>query len=629
MSKSTRKKIMDKIRQVTRKKSAMRNEINKEIALVEMGEPSDSQNIPKVLMNLDNQFIQTQSIAKEWMSTKTIPQIDFTKAEKKLMKSKKKEVEELEKYLVEKYASDFNSPAGLVWHGRTSYQRIIWQDEKFIAAMSDPLFVKVLLDRATPKKAKKGEMKKEEPQLGNVDKNLSLSSLVLSGLSSNKISYLASVSPNWMKTPDVKGVNWNSALVQMNVPGKETEPRVVSSDYLRNMHKALVNMQQVLNIAQKNELTSEPSNEMVNQFIANGTNSQLLDVIEILVKNDNTIGVITAGVAGSSTKPTHMNEQCLEVMSQYSKLLEHHKGDHAKALGYGLVSHALDAKHFIAALYFLDKPLENDPPINEQRQQVLNEGKMALRNLLSDLKKGLGEPEADALLRSRLQQMLSHVVSIKKDIGLTDEKLISIIGSKQEATSSRVPPISAAWSHIHNDSVKKNTNHSQLIEEYILARDKFIAQRDANIPDQQLTNQLNGIMNEKAILLDKQVPKGSIYINKIATMLNNSQIFENAILQYQNASKSKDYTKKAVLETLTKSIKDDVELKIEALEALSSIHEPLVEQLVNRAKEKLVSDLEVLQEKTGISINQIPKVENFLKNIATSKDEVHTKRKLQ
>jgi hypothetical protein len=128
------------------------------------------------------------------------------------------------------------------------------------------------------------------------------------------------------------------------------------------------------------------------------------------------------GAAGSSTALDRMNGQCLEVMSEYPRVIDATDGRHDLALGYGLVSHALDAKHLIAAIVYGIK-------LGHRGYRLVTEDGaiLALQALLDHAAAcTLGSP-ANELMHVRLQQAMRLLVDAHARLGLTPDRILAAL----------------------------------------------------------------------------------------------------------------------------------------------------------------------------------------------------------
>jgi len=290
----------------------------------------------------------------------------LTQSEEKAAEAKIKELEaHFGKTYTDSKAFDY------VWHGALSHHRIFWQDEKFLEAIKDPNVVKQILRRTS------------QHQFAQYT---TLSSALIYGLSSNSLGYLFSAAPNWYSRPS--DVNWPQ-LRDMNVPitNQESKSRTIDQKNVESYKSALDSIANVFEVKKNTQKVTQKSN------------TTLLDEVSKLIKDEKSAGALVAGGAGASTELGRMYSQCYEVMDGFSDLLKKHKGDYSAALGYGLVSHALDARHLAAAIYGLKSGI-----IFEER---LNKGRENFRNFIEAVKTNkLTPPEANVLMNMRLQQIL-------------------------------------------------------------------------------------------------------------------------------------------------------------------------------------------------------------------------------
>jgi hypothetical protein len=362
------------------------------------------------LLTTDLEYKELQGMAKKMTLEfpPKIPSINFTDDERNKLAESIKAVQELEEHIYNEYGNELSN---LGWHGRLSHQRILWQDESFVQAIQNPLNVKVILARAA---------QQEESSLGEQH---TLSSLLLYGLKSNRISYLTTVAPSWCFKPHLEGITWSKlAKMALNIE-KDELPRKVQPAYVENVKKGLKTLQQVLTSLPP--LPEDPDMvelQTISDQISKASISDLLKIIPMLIKDREIAENLVRGVAGHSTDLGSMNTQCLEVMTEYRKLLAYHKGDHAAVLGYGLVSHALDARHLAAASYFLN----SGEPIDQQ----LMESQETLRELLQSAESL--DPEARDLIKIRLQQIIQLIVENRKKLNIPLNAISQVLGMTQK-----------------------------------------------------------------------------------------------------------------------------------------------------------------------------------------------------
>jgi hypothetical protein len=325
-------------------------------------------------------------------------------------------VAHLETHLKNKYEKDFSN---LGWHGRSSFQRIVWQDQEFVKAIQDPLVIKAILINAANK------------QEENLSSGSTLSGLMFYGLGTNRLSYLISVSPNWENKP--AGVSWDY-LQRMRLPSNNNNPetpRKVTYEYLEDINQALSSLKEVLSssaINSKINFSAELS--VINTQITHASIADLIRAFKQIINNDNKIFALTYSSAGSSTCPDNMAGQCYEVMMSYPSLLDLNKGDHAAVLGYGLVSHVLDAKHLAAIIYMAANPNSSYVKlIYNKYGNKLDAAKEYLNNLLNDASAGKLDANASHLLKIRLQQLMSTLVENHSNLGLSVSEISTALKS--------------------------------------------------------------------------------------------------------------------------------------------------------------------------------------------------------
>jgi hypothetical protein len=328
--------------------------------------------------------------------------ITLSPSEKKSLSFNQKILKDLNAYLLKYYGYDL-SVKGIAWHGRASQQRIIWQDPKVLETLQDPDLIRVMLFQAQNKK---------EVDLGGGN---TLSSVLLYGLASNNFSYLTTVAPNWPDTPVIEGVSW-SLLSDMKVPPYKERPLVVDGEYLQQVKKSCESLQSVLT----NIYGKPQSKNIEDEAVAKASSAKLLSAINGILSKANfeQVSSLIVGQAGKSTELPRMNGQALEVFTEYDNILKFHQGDHSKVLGYGLVSHALDAKHLSAAIYGILEGQAN------YRLVVTPDAQNALKKLLKDASENkLGEP-GNALMKVRLEQVYTLMLERSEALGLSREEVL-------------------------------------------------------------------------------------------------------------------------------------------------------------------------------------------------------------
>jgi len=355
-----------------------------------------------------------KAIAKNITSTRPfiLNPVNFSDAEKLKLPEQTKAINALEAALASAYAYDL-SAKGVGWHGRQSQQRIIWQDPRVQAVLRDPAMSKVILHRAKT----------------NAEKNLgdgnTLSSLLLYGLATNSFSYLTTASPNWANAPAVPSVSWTH-LSDMKVPLLSEVPLEVSSAYLAQVTASCQGFEQALLSVYGAPSGTSQLDEAVQQTSTAQLVEGIFDVFSTLT--DVQIGPLVSGAAGNSTEYLRMNGQSLEVMNSFHQLLAANGGDYGKTLGYGFVSHALDAKHLAAAMFGIQKGEAL------YRNVTTTTAQDNLKALIKKAVAGeLGEP-ANSLMKTRLEQVFILITDKASALGLTKPGVMAKLSTTRRQT---------------------------------------------------------------------------------------------------------------------------------------------------------------------------------------------------
>lgn len=390
------------------------------------GNKADSIEKPEIsskltrLQNLDKDFEEIGIMASSVLETQSrvTSVIKLSEEEIKISYEVNQQITLLEERLTAKYGEEFSQLGW--WHGRSSFQRILWQDEEFLKAITDSEVVLGIIERG---------FNKREKDLGGGN---TIFSLMFYGLADNQLSYLASVSPNWAYKP--KCVNWSHLQMMTLSSSREETPRIVTENYLDNLAKSLDVVKQVI----KGNFGKPDSNQMkkVSTGINNASISDLLRAFRELINTDKAINTLTFGAAGNSTLAPSMARQCFEVMMSYPQLLERHKSDLSSVFGYGLVSHALDARHLAAAIYMINSNSSSSYTLVEE----LEPAKEFVSQLLQDAESGRLDSESTNLLKIRLQQLLMLVVLKRDENEIKLDRIISCL-QNNSGNNSRIRSI--------------------------------------------------------------------------------------------------------------------------------------------------------------------------------------------
>lgn len=366
----------------------------------------------ELISQLSATFADVKQIAKAMTATfpMVIPEIKLSQDELDQMSTVEEKIQEFEEYLSIKYKVDF-STGGFNWHGRISLQRLLWQDEKFLELIQDPLAVKVILNRAQEKKEKVWKA------------GTTISGLMFYGLSSQRLDYLTTAAPNWYNAPQVDNIDWKilKAFTKL-IPETSEHPHILTNKYLENLSKSLSTIQAVLASEKKDFISPE---NILYKEVDSASSIKLLNSFYVMISDFHKINDFTQSAAPLTDYP-NMLKQCLSIMTNYDKLLEHHHGDHGSVFGYGIISHGIDARHLAAGIY----ALENDPA--HPYLLAYAEGAKALSNLIMAVKDG-SLPQKDHLLfKIRLQQILTLIIDESAKLDLNLENIEHVLQSAGE-----------------------------------------------------------------------------------------------------------------------------------------------------------------------------------------------------
>jgi hypothetical protein len=343
--------------------------------------------ISKDFIFIDTNFKSAQFIAKHLTknSPPRIPSISPTSEEILQFAILETQIADLEQHIKKIYGAELRN---IDFHGRLSHQRLVWQDEEFIKLIQDPMIVKALFYRAQNCK----EQKLDE------ESGYTLSSMVLYGLASNRLSYLISATPNRLP----KGIH----------------PPELTQDFLQSITKGFTAVQNVLNqLIPISTIPIEPQElQQIEEQIVNASFKQLLNAITCYVKDKARAEELAKG-ASLATGLESMNLQCLQPMDDYEVHADNDDVGHAKVLRFTLYSHTLDPRHLIAAIW----SLTSAQPVSEEYQSK----QKSLIKLLKGAQDGSIGDEATLIMKIKLQQILTIIVDkcTAKKTGVTIEEV--------------------------------------------------------------------------------------------------------------------------------------------------------------------------------------------------------------
>lgn len=303
-----------------------------------------------------------------------------------------RQIQRLEAVLRARYRADFRACS---WHGPTSLQRVVWQDPDTLALLANPHVVAAILHR---------HHIGSELALGSA---MTLGRAVIRGMASNRPSYMFTACPNWKLRPHAPSLLLDG-LYDMRLPDREQpQPFLVSADLLAAAARAMDSVQQVLG----GQSGGGEDDDGIWEAIGTASTARLCNALRTLLSEDRA-KLLLEGRANTTLR--RMSRQCLEVMQYVDRLLAIHEGSTERVLGFGLVSHALDAKHLIATLVHAVQlgrtRLRSDPA---------GAACSTFTRLLEDAAGGALGGAAGALIRARLQQAVRLLSDRRGPLGLS------------------------------------------------------------------------------------------------------------------------------------------------------------------------------------------------------------------
>lgn len=276
---------------------------------------------------------QPACVAAQEMTRKFPPKIPssvkrWNKSETAQLDGIRDRIASFETYFVKTYPK-----LSLAWHGRLSFQRILWQDPHFLTLISGEdgqLVAKAILSSSEGKR---------------LADTCTLRDLMLYGFSSNLPSYLCSAPPNWYQLPAFYEKE-DLGTMGIRRTRQETSPKHESIEF-QLFQKAHANVASVV----------APQAFLREASVKDDGIEDLVEKIRTNV-NESNIARICGGAAGASTAPELLNQQSEDVLRHFPKWLLQNKNSYVALMQEGLVSHALDARHLIAAIYFRSDSLE-------------------------------------------------------------------------------------------------------------------------------------------------------------------------------------------------------------------------------------------------------------------------------
>lgn len=322
---------------------------------------------------------------------------DLSKPPTPELSKKLDEIKALEQRIKEKYGHDL---ANYLWHGGSSFQRIIFQDPEFTAQFADPVFIMALFYRLYTDSYESAQTY-EYPAFSG---KFTFPAMVIKALTENSLDFLLGASPNWANKQPIEGFEWNLGSLGLaeSIYDEASKKSPNKLHDLRGIKQGLEAFQRILpgiNL-QGPKATEREKQVEVEREINKASAKQLRVVIRniLLARKSKPI---TVGGAKESTQAYEMVSQVVDGLANYHGLKE--KLDTATVLEIGLISHMLDGQHLLAGIAHIEGLL--DAP----QKPTLLEMKAVLNELLKACEDGSEGPEVTFLLMSRLRQVV-HIL---------------------------------------------------------------------------------------------------------------------------------------------------------------------------------------------------------------------------
>jgi hypothetical protein len=296
---------------------------------------------------------------------------------------------ELEASLSRRFAAELALPG---WHGPTSCQRLVWQDAEVLELLAAPEVAREVLVASAA-----GPSRPAGPA--------NLAGALVGGLAVNRPSYLFGACPNWAALPAIAGLQID-ALDDMRPPTAacQATPFQVSGRLVAAAGRASRAFAGQLLIATVATDTGAALWAAIGAAPAGRLAASLASLLDAA-----RLEALVHDPAVASTSVARMRGQCLEVLSSLPaiRLAE----DLETTLGFGLVSHALDAKHLAAMLGGAREPDRRPAAARFDR-------------LIEDLAMGRMGPIPTALFTARLRQAMQLVADGARRLALSPDEIL-------------------------------------------------------------------------------------------------------------------------------------------------------------------------------------------------------------
>lgn len=322
-----------------------------------------------------------------------------------------------------KYKADFSS---FGWHGGSSFQRIIFQDQDFAQAFSNKDFVQAILYLCKHKNSDSKTFSGE----------FTFAEIVLKGLTENSLDFLLTASPNWEKLDTEKQYRTRDTY---NKLGQE---------YLGYIRQGLTHISSFLS-KNINGQEIQPYRDAV-RSIDEASIGQLLNAIHVVRSGD---------AAASFTSGTALTSQNIAEMSSQFCWLGRYLDPHMTledVLSRGLASHALDGRHIIAGMKLIDEPIGYLFDLNTHLQFL------GMPQFTSNAVDESGAVQLNKVDLKQLKDVLDNLLEKQK---LDEQTIINYMKGFRLVNSDGMEVGDSARISIFNSKVKKSISYiSPLID---------------------------------------------------------------------------------------------------------------------------------------------------------------------
>lgn len=291
-----------------------------------------------------------------------------------------KELIQLNSNFLNQYQSEIRAKE---WHGFLSLQRLAWQDPKVLEFLSQEGATTTLLSAVKNKKLQ-------------IQYGVNLGDLLLAGAGSMLPSYLVTARPNlYVGLPDLEGQHIEGmGQFSTKEPAYSPIDETLAVKAISQFQKECADLRK----------TSAQAAGPIVEIITNASIKALENTIKDLANNPIELRDMVVGVAGGwTTSIAAMQGQCEGVMKLLDAAYVRNHGGYPNVLNFAMVSHALDARHLIAAL--------------GSKDHEMRAFKRFYEFCCQDLK-------AREQIRTRLQQCVFVIYSLRAQLGTSEDGII-------------------------------------------------------------------------------------------------------------------------------------------------------------------------------------------------------------